>query len=194
MAPELWQGQGASKASDIYALGVILYEIITGRLPFASKSLESREIRPANPSTLAKGLDPRWDGVIQDCLAEAPDARPTDANQVIARLEKRPWRKTPLVLALILAIAGLTPPIRERVIDLFQPANMRLAILPMQGPPEATVIGEGALQDVSDRIRHIPSARRTLVLISPAEELRNAVRTPEQANKVLHATHALQTQ
>jgi tetratricopeptide (TPR) repeat protein len=111
----------------------------------------------------------------------------------MARLEKRPIPKTPLIVVAVLVIAALTPPIRERVIDLFLPANMRLAILPFQGPTEATVIGEGALQDVSDRIRHMPSARRTLVVISPADELRNSVQTPEQASKVLHATHALQT-
>jgi serine/threonine protein kinase/tetratricopeptide (TPR) repeat protein len=193
MAPELWRREKPSRASDIYALGVILYEIVTGRLPFDSKSLESRLIRPPAPSTFAKGLDPRWDRVLQDCLSDSPAARPSNAAQVIARIEKRPLRKAPLIVVAVLAIAALTPPIRERVIDLFQPANMRLAILPFQGPTEATVIGEGALQDVSDRIRHLPSARRTLVVISPAEELRNSVQTPEQANRVLHATHALLT-
>lgn len=193
MAPEMWRGQKPSKASDVYALGVILYEIVTGRLPFASKSLDSRLIRPPAPSTLAKGIDPRWDRVLLDCLRDSPAARPSDAGQVIARIEKRPLRKAPLLAVAVLAVAALTPAIREWVIDLLMPANMRLAILPFQGPPEATVIGEGALQDVSDRLRHMPSARRTLVVISPAEEVRNSVQTPEQANKVLHATHALLT-
>ncbi len=193
MAPELWRGQKASKASDVYALGVILYEIVTGRLPFDCKSLDSRLIRPPVPSTLAKGLDPRWDRVILDCLSDSPAARPSDAGQVIARLEKRPLRKAPLVAIAVLVAAALTPPIRERAMDLFMPAHIRLAILPFQGPPEATVIAEGALQDVSDRLRHLPSARRTLVVISPAEEVRYSVQTPEHATKVLHATHALQT-
>jgi serine/threonine protein kinase/tetratricopeptide (TPR) repeat protein len=198
MAPELWRGQKTSKASDVYALGIILYEIVTGRLPFDSTSVDSRLIRPPAPSTLAKGLDPRWDRVVLDCLSESPAARPADAGQVIARLEKHPLRKAPLIAVIALAVAALAvaasiPPIHAWVIDLFMPVNMRLAILPFQGPHEATVIGEGALQDVSDRLRHMPSARRTLVVISPAEEVRNRVQTPQEASKVLHATHALQT-
>ena len=198
MAPELWQGQKTSKASDVYALGVILYEIITGRLPFDSKSVKSHLIRPPAPSTLTKGLDPRWDRVLLECLSDLPGARPSDAGQVIDRLEKHPLRKAPLIAVIALAVAALAvaasvPPIHAWMIDLFMPINMRLAILPFQGPPEATVIGEGALQDVSDRLRHMPSARRTLVVISPAEEVRNSVQTPQEASKVLHATHALQT-
>jgi tetratricopeptide (TPR) repeat protein len=70
---------------------------------------------------------------------------------------------------------------------------MRLAILPLHGPSEATAIGEGALQDVSDRLRHLPSTRRTLVVISPEAVAKNDVQTPERASKILHATHALQT-
>jgi tetratricopeptide (TPR) repeat protein len=198
MAPELWRGQKTSKASDVYALGVILYEIVTGRLPFDSKSVDSRLIRPPAPSTLAKGLDLRWDRVVLDCLSESPAARPSDAGQVIARLEKHPLRKAPLIAVIALAVAALAvaasiPPIHAWMIDLFMPVNMRLAILPFQGSPEATVIGEGALQDVSDRLRHLPNARRTLVVISPSEGVRNSVQTPQEANKVLHATHALQT-
>ena len=193
MAPELLRGQKNSKASDVYALGVILYEVVTGRLPFENQSLERHPTCPPAPSDLVKALDPRWDAVILDCLSESPAARPTDAAQIIARLEKRPLRKAPLIVVALVAIAAAITPIRERVIDLFMPANMRLAILPFQGPTEATVIAAGALEDVSDRLRHLPNARRTLVVIPPIGEPGNSVKTPEQANKVLHATHALQT-
>jgi eukaryotic-like serine/threonine-protein kinase len=216
MAPELWRGQRPSKASDIYALGVILYEIVTGRRPFESKSVEiMREFgldtgttkesssdpptamghrpKPPAPGTLAKGLDARWDRVILACLADSPQDRPPSAAQVIARLDKRPLRKSPLIAAALIVSAALTPNIRERVIDLFMPGHMRLAILPFQGPTDTTAIAEGALQDVSDRLRHLPSARRTLVVIPPEAEAKNGVETSERASKILHATHALQT-
>ena len=130
--------------------------------------------------------------MILNCLSESAAARPTDAAQIIARLEHRPLRKMPIIGVAVVVIAASITPIRDRVIDWFTPANMRLAILPFQGPTEATVIGAGALEDVSDRLRHLPSARRTLSVIPLTGELENSVKTPEQAYKVLHATHALQ--
>jgi len=197
MAPELLLGQKTSKASDVYALGVILYEIVTGRIPFDKQFIGSRPTCPTPPSDVVKGLDPRWDAVILDCLSESAAARPTDAGQIIARLEKRPWRKAPLIAVGVLVLAALTPPIRHWATDAFMgwfmPANVRLAILPLQNSSEATMVGEGALHDVSDRLRHLPSARRTLVVIPPGADPGTAVQTPEQAIKVLHATHALLT-
>jgi serine/threonine protein kinase/tetratricopeptide (TPR) repeat protein len=197
MAPELLLGQKTSKASDVYALGVILYEIISGRLPFVNQSVGSHPTRPPAPSDVVKGLDPRWDGVILDCLSESPAARPTDAAQIIVRLEKRPLRKAPLIAVGVLILAALSPPTRkwatDAFMDRFMPANVRLAILPLHNPSEATMVGEGALHDVSARLLHIPSARRTLVVIPPGVDAGTAVQTAEQAVKVLHATHALRT-
>jgi tetratricopeptide (TPR) repeat protein len=49
------------------------------------------------------------------------------------------------------------------------------------------------LQDVSDRIRHMSSGSRTVVVIPPSDILDRHIHTPDQAREVLHATHALQT-
>jgi eukaryotic-like serine/threonine-protein kinase len=191
MAPELWQGQRPTRASDIYALGVVLYEIVTGRLPFAGRSVENHAPPPA-PADLVKGLDPRWNDVICDCLNNSPQQRPADAAEVLARLERRPLRKAPLIALALVLVTASVPQVRERIVDLFTPANLRLAILPLQGASDTVATGEGALQDVADRLKHLNSARRTLVVIPFKGVLDNGVNTPEQAGKVLHATHALQ--
>jgi eukaryotic-like serine/threonine-protein kinase len=194
MAPELWRGEKASKASDIYSLGVVLYEMVTGRPPFEDEADRLRS-RPPPPRTLAKGLGPQWDRMILECLRPAPDERPADAALVLSGLQKKPMRKA-LFLALILVVSTslVVPQVREWLRDLiWPPPNVRLAVLPSEGPADTAVMAGGVLQDVSDRIGHLRSGRRAVAVISPSEAVSNHVQTPEQANQVLHATHALQT-
>jgi serine/threonine protein kinase len=91
MAPELWKGQKPSKGSDIYALGVVMYEMVTGSRPFPSKGSKPEGLGrlPALPSTLREGLDARWDSVILQSLDPSPHARPESATEIAARLRER---------------------------------------------------------------------------------------------------------
>ncbi|MCU1247795.1 MAG: serine/threonine protein kinase with repeat, partial [Edaphobacter sp.] len=155
MAPELWNGEKASCASDIYSLGVILYEIVTGRMPVEEKSDDPDAPNHfVAPTSLNKELDRRWDRVILSCLDRSPALRPSDALEVIAGLEKKPLRKAPLLTAASLILAALAmPQPREWLSDrLWPPPNVRLAILPFEGATNSADIGGGVLQDVSDRI------------------------------------------
>ncbi|GCE31788.1 hypothetical protein KDA_72720 [Dictyobacter alpinus] len=82
MAPEQLRGR-VEQASDIFALGVILYQLCTGRLPFR-RSLASISRRdplppPRLPSQVFRLLPPDLDGVILRALAEDPRQRYTDA-------------------------------------------------------------------------------------------------------------------
>ncbi len=196
MAPELAQGARASCASDIYALGVILYEIVAGRKPVEEKSADPyKPNRVSPPTTLNKGLDPRWDRVILSCINASPGLRPTDARQVIAALDQKPIPKAPFaVLALLIMAALAMPQVREWLHDrIWPPPNVRLAVLPLEGATKAAEVGEGVLQDVADRIGRMSSGRRTVVVIPPSEMVEKHIETAEQARDVLHATHALQT-
>ncbi len=194
MAPELSRGEKTSKASDIYALGVVLYEMVTGQPPFEDSADRLTTI-PSAPSKLTSGLQSQWDRMILQCLKPAPADRPTDAALVLAGLKKKPVRKLPwLVLTLlVLAIVAL-PPVRGWLHDfIWPPPNVRLAVLPLDESSDTTIADSGVLQDVSDRVGKLRSGRRTVVVIPPSEALSNRVQTPEQAKKVLHATHALMT-
>jgi serine/threonine-protein kinase len=83
MAPEQWQGQ-PSTASDVYALGCLLYDLTTGRPPFDGSLPELMnahlEQRPARPSWLAKSPMPiELERIILRALAKHPDQRPAMA-------------------------------------------------------------------------------------------------------------------
>jgi len=92
MAPEQLEGSGTSVRTDLFSLGVVLYEVLTGRRPFSANSLpELREnyrgaMRPPPPSEFAGELEPNVDSVILRCLDTDPKARPSSALEVAAAL------------------------------------------------------------------------------------------------------------
>jgi predicted Ser/Thr protein kinase len=90
MSPEQLAGKEVSPRSDIYALGLVLYEIFTGKRAFADKApgvLHSYADRtPSRPSSVVKDLDPIIEKVILRCLEIEPSSRPATALAVAAAL------------------------------------------------------------------------------------------------------------
>lgn len=89
MAPELLAGQPATVRSDLYALGMVLYELFTGRRPFEEGG--SRRSQPPEPlSHLVRGLDPAVERAILRCLAPEASERPRSASVVMAAMPGDP--------------------------------------------------------------------------------------------------------
>lgn len=91
MAPEQVEGGMAMERTDVFALGVILFQIATGCLPYQGDSNEEiarARLRGAPPSPCAvrPAVDRRWDEVIRSCLARDPEERPQDARAVAGAL------------------------------------------------------------------------------------------------------------
>jgi uncharacterized protein YneF (UPF0154 family)/predicted Ser/Thr protein kinase len=90
MSPEQLAGTEVTMRSDIYALGLVLYEVFTGKRAFAEKAagiLHGHGDRtPSRPSSVVKDLDPIVEKVILRCLEESPSARPANALAVAAAL------------------------------------------------------------------------------------------------------------
>lgn len=100
LPPESWVSTEVSEASDIYALGVVWYELCTGVLPFdgetAAELMQKHlEFSPVPPGQIVGGV-PRWMGdLILSMLAKKPGARPASVSEVIAAIDRGLARKKP---------------------------------------------------------------------------------------------------
>jgi ABC-type oligopeptide transport system substrate-binding subunit len=92
LSPELIQGDPASPQSDLYALGVMLYELAAGRAPFAGDTLvavlsQHLHAPVIPPSTFNPAVPPRLDALIVNLLSKNPAERPASAANVRQTLE-----------------------------------------------------------------------------------------------------------
>ena len=110
MAPEQLVGRDISPRSDVYALGLVLYELCTGQRPMAIADrqalLRLRQSAPAvKPSALVPDVDPSLERVILRCLDPDPRRRPTSAQSVAAELGSTPRLKKTWRVAVAIGVA-----------------------------------------------------------------------------------------
>jgi hypothetical protein len=92
MSPEQIEGREQTLQSDIYSLGLVLYELFTGKRAFEAPSLNEliklrrSDTAPPTPTSLVKDLDPLIERIIARCIKKDPDQRPSSALQVAAAL------------------------------------------------------------------------------------------------------------
>jgi tRNA A-37 threonylcarbamoyl transferase component Bud32 len=92
MAPEQVEGKAATPAFDIYALGVVLFEMLTGRTPFAGTTAYLTAVsrlhqRAPTPSQLVPDLPPAWDLVVGRCLERDPARRFASVADIVPALD-----------------------------------------------------------------------------------------------------------
>jgi serine/threonine-protein kinase len=105
MAPEQLDGGKLSERTDLYALGLVLYELFTGKSAFDVRDDDPRRARsltPTSPSSHVSGLDPLIERAILRCLEPEPAKRPASAASLAAALPGG----DPLAMAIA---AGETP-------------------------------------------------------------------------------------
>jgi eukaryotic-like serine/threonine-protein kinase len=186
MAPELWKGEKPSAVSDVYALGVMLYELAASRRPFAGE-IPWQERSKHKPGTV-RG---RWDPIVQRCLNPDPARRFRDAGDVAAALEPSRalrWWLAAAAAVVLAAVSGLvtyewyTGP----------PESVRLALLPLQAGPEAATLARTvSLDAVTDLARLKGNKRVRLNVIPLADVMQRHVDSVVKARDVLRATHVV---
>ncbi len=93
LSPEQAQGHAVSESSDLYAVGVVLYELLTGQVPFEGESpvtvaLKQVSVEPTPPSALNPAVTPALEAVVMRSLAKEPAARFANADEFIAALQQ----------------------------------------------------------------------------------------------------------
>jgi serine/threonine-protein kinase len=182
MAPEQVEGKTVTQAADVYALGAVAFEMLTGRVPFAGESPTSvalarlSQTAPA-PSSLVPALGADWDLLIGRCLKRKPGDRFADMPELAKALEAmrtrtdgcRPssWLTVSLSVALVMALtiaivsvsAGVTTWARSA-----PPAEIKTATVGrtvVAPPPAVLVLDPPAAQEPPPLIllrqsRHAP--------------------------------------
>lgn len=132
MAPEVLQGHGADVRSDVWALGVVLHEMTSGRSPFERQTdsdLAAAILRDA-PAPLPSGTPSALARIIERCLAKEPNQRPARAGEVGLALDvaspqstalitaARAWpRPAVMALAAVVVVVGVFAVLRGRSAD-----------------------------------------------------------------------------
>ena len=106
LAPEMLEGQPASVASDLYSFGVVLFEMLVGRMPFLGETPQAAAMRRLyEPAPSPRSLEPmvsiEWDAAISRCLAREPEARFADARSLAEALgSSHPLPRAPASITL----------------------------------------------------------------------------------------------
>jgi eukaryotic-like serine/threonine-protein kinase len=137
MAPELWRAEPATGRSDLYSLGVVMYELLCGAPPYPQTEREALERAvldgpPAQPiDERVPGMAAPFAALVMRCLARDPAERPESADDVVYQLER---------------VAAGAPPIPE--------GNPYRGLAPFEAEQRALFFGRGPeISAIVDRLR-----------------------------------------
>ena len=126
LSPEQAQGHAVTERSDLYSIGVILFELLTGRVPFDGEAAVSIALRHVSepapaPSQLNPAVPPWLDSVVLRALAKDPAQRFRDADEFIAALNGAPTQAPAATEATRIAAAPVSYPPPSETYDAAEP-------------------------------------------------------------------------
>ena len=184
MAPELWRGGRPTAASDVYALGAILYELAERRHPFAGVPWQERTQALAPART-------KWDRVVSRCLHADAAERFHEAAEVAQALEpsrRRQWWLAAAAAVTLAAGVGIVVYLRATTPQ----EAFRLAFLPLDTSREISALSPNLSQTAAEELTRLKGGKRArLTVIPQAEVTRRHVDSAAGAQSALRATHVV---
>jgi eukaryotic-like serine/threonine-protein kinase len=203
MAPEQVVGDVITPPVDIYALGIVMYEMLTGKRPFDAESPIASAVKrlhedPPSPRKYVPDLDRRWEAVILRCLERQPSERFASAAEVVQALvdsgmPQRPVQTAPTRRSFVYAGLGSAGAIAGsvtlwRVLD--KNTKQSIAILPFTNI-DSTL--EYVSDGITDDLINILGQRATLRVMSRAAvyPYQGSNPVPQQLGRALHVGNLL---
>src|SRR6267142_2154542 len=188
MSPEQLMGEPLTPASDIYSLGLVLYEMVTGVRPFRGESSWTETLKrlasdPAAPVKVVPDLDPRWNRTILRCLQRDPLKRFATTRQVLDSLRDRyrysagdvprPVLAVASGCLLVLVVSGIA--FRDRIWPASLPRQKHVAVIPFTpagGGPADQASAVGLAESLTGNLARLQASESSLWVV-PWKEVRN---------------------
>jgi eukaryotic-like serine/threonine-protein kinase len=176
MAPELLKGERATSASDIYALGVILHELVSGHRPTALQK--------------AGAVHTGWGSTLARCLEPDPAMRFRSVDEIAEALAPRSRRwLLAAAAATILAIASSVVTYQRATAPR---ESLSIALLPLEASPDAATLAYSVSRDAAAQLERLKGGQRARLKVIPlADVTRRHAGSVATARSILGATHVV---